>query len=369
MIAYLLDLAHILEDHNVEDSLMDISCSDDLFLTVRETMEPHNEVAPYLGITKQKVDNIRRDNCDSEKARKLEVLREWKKQKASGATRRSLVKAFLKMKDRVTAEEIVSHAKIAYTTRYHQPCPNDVMPEQALQRYPRWEDMDNEEQKEIKETLIEEHDKITRSYGVCLSNLKTYFSKHVDFDLDNIKINLTSYIATDSAKIAIPMLQAAETISQIFFVIAEHSSWFNYRILELLVEVIDDEKGTSIFTNYLEDTLKPYLERSIFLVPAKSMATHSTTTSPYVSCTLVLGDVYVQGLPAREIMLITKKLAKLLQIPSLQLMSYKCGSLCLVFGIYQELFEYLLQQDDSLLHRYIKRNEQNAFFLIVDATL
>ena len=348
---------------------MDVACSNELFLTAKESMKPHEQVAPYLGLSEQKVTNIRRDYRDSEETRKLQVLREWKRQKASGATRRSLVKAFLKMRDRETAERIVKQVKMFCITCHHQSRTNDVMPNRVLQwRYPRWDEMEDEEKERIKENLIEENDEIKRCYAICLHELSECYSKNPPSQ-DPIKAALTSYIK-DPANTALPELKAATTIGQIFIIIAEHSSWFNYRILELVVDRIKNEKGTSIFSSYLEGTLKPYLERSIYLVPRKSMSTHSTTSSSYVPCVLVVDEL--ENLTTKEVKLITWKLAKLLQIPSLQLMSYEYGSLHLVFGIYQEIFEYELkfQRNESPLHKYIEKNEQeNTYYLIVDINL
>ena len=343
---------------------MDVVCSIELLLTVKDLMKPHEQVAPYLGLSEQKVTNIRRDHPHSEEMRKLEVLREWKRQKGSGATRRSLVKAFIKMEDRETAEKIVRQVKMVCITHHHQSHPNDVMPDRALQQYPNWEDMEDEEKEKIKENLIEENDEIKRCYAVCLSTLSECYSESPP-SLDPIKVALTSYIK-GSANTALPELKAAESIGQIFIIIAEHSSWFNYRILELAVDRINNEKGTSIFSSYLEDTLKPYLERSIYLVPRKSMSTHSTTSSSYVPCVLVVDGL--EGLIAKEVKLIAQKLAKLLQIPSLQLESYECGSLHLIFGIDQEIFEYEFQRKDSPLHKYIEENG-SAYYLSIDIDL
>ena len=369
---------------------MDVVCSesdDELFLTAKDLMKPHEQVAPYLGLSEQKVTNIRRDHPDSEDMRKLQVLREWKRQKASGATRRILVKAFLKMKDRETAEQLVKQVKLVRIT-HRQSQPNDMMPDRALQRYPNWDDLGIDEKKRIKEKLIAENDQIQGCYSLCLSKLIRHYSENPP-TLHPVKIALISYIRSSTNK-ALPDLKsaeaianetlpdvkvtiakdvkAAETIEDIFYIIAEHSSWFNYRILELVVEAIDNEKGTSIFSSYKESTLKPYLERSIYLVPCKSMSTYSTTSSSYVPCVLVVDEL--EGLTAKEVTLITQKVAKLLHIPSLQLMSYECGSLHLIFGIYQEIFEYEFQQNDSPLHKYIEENEQeNTYYIIMDINL
>ena len=357
-------------DEIAEDSFMDIViCSDDLFLdVVVEKMGLYDEVAPYLGLSKQEVDNIRRDHPDSEKVRKLEVLREWKKQKGSGATCKSLIKAFLRMKDKETADCIVSYVKFDSITRHQQPHPNDVMPDRALQQYPNWGDLQNEEKQQKRKELIAQSIKIQRCYSLCIHKLSSHYSENPP-PLNPIKAALISYIK-GSAKTALPELKASTTIGQIFLIIAEHSSWFNYAILELVVEVINSEIGTSIFSSYLKDTLKPYLERSIYLVPHKSMSTYSTTYSPYVPCALAVDDDELKDLTAKETKRINETLAELLHIHSLQLMSYECGSLRLIFGIYREMFEYEFQQNDSPLHKYIEKNEQeNAYYLVMDINL
>ena len=74
-------------------------------------MRSCQKVAPYLGISDEDVDDIARDHDGGETSRKIATLQLWKKTNGYEATYLALMQAFLSMKDRQTAENIVRHAK------------------------------------------------------------------------------------------------------------------------------------------------------------------------------------------------------------------------------------------------------------------
>ena len=86
-------------------------CRDDLFIAIAEDMRSCQKVAPYLGISDEDVDDIARDQDGDETSRKIAALKLWKRRKGYDGTYLALVQAFLSMKDRLMAENIVRHAK------------------------------------------------------------------------------------------------------------------------------------------------------------------------------------------------------------------------------------------------------------------
>ena len=334
---------------------MGVNCDESVLREVSEEMQLFCEVAPYLGLSRQEVDNIRADN-PSEKTRKLAVLNTWSRKNGSDATYSRLARAFLKMKDRHTAEVVVLHVRNVHFTCHQKSQSTDVSPEKAVEQFQNWKSMSKEEQDGVKEELTEENDEIQKKYAFCLTKLTSRFEE-MSLDIKKLKIGLIAYM---KGKASVSELSSAETISDIFLELAKHTSWFNFCLLEFVVESINDEEGNAILAEYAENTLKPYLERSIFLIPSKSMATYASKS--YVPCVMMVDDV--KDLSAKETRLIMKRLVKLLGIPSLQLMSFGDGSVRLVFGIHQEIFEYEMHQENSLLQKYAAWNEKDQECII-----
>ena len=85
------------------------TCTDELFLEIiKESMRPHDEVGPYLGLKSVDLDNIQRDN-PAEKTRKLKVLQEWRSQQGSRATNDALAQVFRNMEDCQTADFVMQY--------------------------------------------------------------------------------------------------------------------------------------------------------------------------------------------------------------------------------------------------------------------
>lgn len=85
------------------------------------TTKPHREIALYLRLSEVDSEDISTDKNLSEKMRRVEVLRKWKRQNGSEATSKCLALAFRKMKDVSTAEVIESY----YDSEKHHKSPHD----------------------------------------------------------------------------------------------------------------------------------------------------------------------------------------------------------------------------------------------------
>ena len=336
---------------------MKISCKDELLLLVRDKIsKSYNDIAPYLGLTEQEEHNIRDDITLSEEARKLEVLRKWRSKNGSTATCQCLAEAFIKMKDVEIVELIVAYVRTGYFTHHHKQSRADhgqsnTMPNRALERFPSWEVMEHEEQERVKTQLFEENERIQEKYACYFTRISKELSS-LPLDVNQVKIALALKM-----KVTIPELESATTLDQVFLVIAKHTTWYNYRPLEYLVNVLN--YGREILMEYEDKHLNPYLEQSIFLIPSKSLSPYAS--SSYVPCVMLFEDI--SELSAREAKFIEMRLAKQLKIPLLQLKSYDIGSVCLIFGI----FEKVLLQEDSLLKMHIQwKEEMSSYVFTID---
>ena len=208
---------------------------------------------------------------------------------------------------------------------------------------------------EIKKALVKENFKVRRSYALYLTRICNAVISD-SATMSDIKITLTSYIGKTA-----PELKAANTIPDSFLIVAEHSSWFNFCLVELVLEACNSQRGQAMLAEYKNEVLKPYLKRSIFEVPAESFPC-ATAGSSYVPCVKIVDDqIDISG---EEIIQIIDDLAELLQIPSLQLMRYEIGSVRLIIGIHRDIFEHEMHREKSTLRKCVKWNEETKVHII-----
>lgn len=97
--------------YGLDQRSLEIPCGDDLFMVLVQEMESYERLAPYLRITVGQVYSIQRNTPHDYSLGKLCFLQLWREEKGGEATYYALVRAFLGMHDRQTAECIIRHAK------------------------------------------------------------------------------------------------------------------------------------------------------------------------------------------------------------------------------------------------------------------
>ena len=303
-----------------------------------------------LGITSVEILELKNDHCKYKEA-KQNFLQLWRNKNGSGATIRALVCAFLKLKKRQTAENIIAYIKHISTSC--QPSnPDSVHPEKAVHRYPNWKDMSKEERKELKERLVIENRNVKKKYTTYFRRILRSFERRKVSVVD-LKINVEGFKK-------LPELDSASSVEEVFYIIMRHSSFFNYQLFEDVVEELGNKEEKQCLYEYKNDILKPYLQRSIFEVPLDSISTScAPKSSAYYPCLKLLEKI---DLSANEVIIIKHDLAELLQLPSLELAYFDDGSIHLIFTISKEIYDNC--PDTSLLRDYIVWDESSSSYII-----
>ena len=335
--------------HQLEASLLDNVCDDDLFLVVIDEIESYEELAPYLGVSSEEVLKLKHDHPYTVKRKILEL---WRDRNGAKATIHALVCAFLELKKWKTAENIVGYIKHISTSC--QPSnPDSVHPEKAVHRYPNWEDMSKEERKATKEKLAVENRIVKRKFVTCFKRISLSFERR-GVSFNQLKMTLNLGQVTNSSELA-----SASSVEEVFVILSSHCSFFNYQLLEDIVKEPGNEKEEQLLSEYKNDILKPYLQRSIFEVPFDSIATSASKSSTYRPCLKLFEKIH---LSAYEILIIKQDLAELLHLPSLELACFDDGSIHLVFSIPKEVYDKCL--DTSPLHEYIAQDGSSSSHVI-----
>ena len=329
-------------------------CDDDFFLVVIDEMMTYEELAPYLGITRVQIHELKNDYPHEYKLAKMNFLQLWRDKNGPGATMRALVCAFLNVGDREAAEAIVGHVK-QISVSCQRSDPDSVHPEKAPHRYPNWSDMSKEEKKATKESLIVENAAVKRKYATCVTRISRSFQRR-NADLNELKTNLEAF------KIS-PELASATSVSAVFFIISQNSSFFNYSLLDGIITDLGHEEEQKLLSEYKNDVLKPYLQRSIFEVPSDSIGTYTVASrsSSYFPCLKFVERI---DLSAEEVIVIKHDLAVLLELPSLELAHYDAGSIHLIFTISKVVYDDC--PATSLLRQYVVWDKDSSSYVVTD---
>ena len=332
----------------LEASHLDNVCDDDLFLVAADEIVSCEELATPLGITDAEVHALMNNYPHSYKSKFLQL---WREKNGASATVRALVVALLKLSRRGTVETIIKHVKHISTSC--QPSnPDRVHPEKAVHRYPNWADMSEEERKAIKEKLVIENREVKRKFATCFRRISRSFERR--------KIRVTDLKMTVGAFKKLPELTTAMNVDEVFSGVMDHSSFFNYQLLDDIVEQLGTDEEKQLFSEYKTSVLKPYLQRSIFEVPMDSLSTCASKSSTRSPCLKLFEKI---DLSAYEILVIKQDLAELLQIPSLELAQFDDGSIHLIFSISKEVYDKC--PADSPLHKYIVKDKESGSYIVI----
>lgn len=109
--------------------------------------------------------------------------------------------------------------------------------------------------------------------------------------------------------------------------ITDHCNWFNYELLEALVNGLGSDKQKADFQAYKDNCLYPYLERAIYKIPPGSIGTQKNDE---VALHLKIPDHI--PLTGCDLKVLNRKAAYYLKQPSIKLVTYEEGCIELVFS-------------------------------------
>ena len=341
----------------VHYELNNIVCSDSLFKALLDHMKSYELLAPHLDIGEGQVYTIEKETTKDYTLGKLKLLQLWRRTKGDKATYFSLIQAFLAADDRHCAEFVVNHAKCLSPSQL--PNQGSVFPEKSV---PKWDEMSKGEKEQFKEKLVIDTEKVKGKYATCLTNIARSFQDR-GVSIERVQMLLLSKLpaakpnATSGSEMLSNKIEAATSLSKLFEILARHTSWFNYQLLEFLIEKLANEVERVLWSSYKNEILKPYLIRSLFQVPSQSFSTPAMSDAPAVSLCLKLVDDI--DLSVKEVLVIKDKLSELLEVPVLELSSYDVGShIVLTFAIPEDIFN--LYPAHSTLHQYISYDDDRG---------
>ena len=302
---------------------LDKESDDSLLIKVSQHLQSidHIKLGHCLNLSSETLESITHDKQDDVE-KKIAILWEWKAINGSAATIVELVKAFLKIEERVGAEFILRYLSKKDTTEpltgtFH------IAPEKAKGRYRNWKDLTDSEKEAVKNQLMDENQDVRKAYAIFVVQLiKSFRKREVDPKL--VKPFVRSYDNSYQ-----PNFHKDDSIADVLDELSKHCTWFNYESFKVVVEILGNEDEKTYLKTYEEDHLTPYLKRSIFEIPCGS---HSQS-----QCTNLLFKVPTDlSISGNEIKAVQRNLAKLLGLEDgtvLHFEDYNVGSIELIFSL------------------------------------
>ena len=350
----MVDLDQLLPKYNVTKNDLQRLCNQELLVHLHKHIECYEEVGRCLGLTRQEIMDIRKEET-CEDSRRMAVLDKWQSKNEHDATYLVLVERFIEMEDRVLAEAVIRYHKEhvredlaqlnAYTKKVH----------------PNWQTLSKEERKDIIRELELAYRNIRNAYSNVVVDVEVLFKK-CNVDPRDVKLKLKSYIkgqlmvnrdSDDSRALS----EVPNDMCDIFSYIIDYTSWINYDLLEIVIKKFGSDEAKNLLGNYKKDHLIPYIKRPLFEVPTRSFITKPISES--IEASLMIHDDV--ELTIREALMIEQKLKKFLEI-SMQLVGYDGGSVKLLFRMPKWVYDSA--SPDTPLRQYVKLDEASQSYVI-----
>ena len=347
-----------MSQYGLSYEVVDKECDDGVFIEVSQHMNDDYIAAGHcLNLSTERVHSISRsDKSDVQK--KIEVLWAWKRKNGSAATSKELVKAFLKMEDRFVAESILKYLSKKFTPG---PTPSgcNLNPQKANTN---WEELTSSEKEAVRNKLMDENHIVRKAYAVFVAQLlKSFKERKVDpYDIQSIA-NSFSPLECQNVQDHSTVFNFSKevTISSVFSELTKHCTWFNYELLQVLVEILGNVSEKDYLLKYEDEHLVPYLNHSIFEIPCTPSEDQARSTNLLLK---VSADVYITG---SEVKAIQRNLAKLLGFETSTLLrfeNYNEGCIELVFSLPTVVLENSIPK--SKLFTYIEWDKSSQSYKV-----
>ena len=354
-----LDLSSLLSQYGLSYEVVDKECDDGVFIEVSQHMnDDYITAGRCLNLSTKSLHSISQsDKSDVDKNN--ELLWAWKRKNGSAATYKELVKSFLKMEDRFVAESILKYlskrmTSLTQTVTFH------LAPEKAKVRYPNWEDLAEKEKEAVRNQLMDDNRDVRKAYTAFVAYLiKSFRERKVKpRDIQSI-VRCYCIPEKDQREPMVFDFRRDDDISDVFSELTKHCTWFNYDLLQVIVENLGDESEKMRLNEYEDKHLIPYLKRSIFEIPCAPPHTQSQRTELLLKVSI---DLVITGL---EVKAVQRNLAKLLGFQSgaiLQFNDYNDGCIELVFSLPTVVLEK--SSPKSKLFNYIECDKSSQSYKV-----
>ena len=308
---------------------LDKECDDGLLIEVSQRIQLVDQlkISDSLNLSSKTLKSITQDKQDDVE-RKVAILWEWKAKNGSAATTMELLNAFLKMEDNVVAESILRYLSKKATLEPQTRKLIHLAPEKAKNRFPNWDDLEDNEKEAVRNQLIDENRDVRKAYAIfVLQLIKSFRKREVDPKL--VKPFVRSYDNSHQ-----PNFGKDDSIADVLDELSKHCTWFNYESFKVVVEILGNEDEKQYLKTYEEDNLIPYLKRSIFEIPCSSPSQSRRTNLLFQVPT----DLCITG---NQVKIVQRNLAKLLGLENgaiLQFEDYNIGSIELIFSLPSFIF-------------------------------
>ena len=313
-IQFYTDLYNTFTQGNISIEKLHKRCDHSILLHISGRMDPLRYVSHFA--LESEYDEIRHCCADKDTSAlsiNLCMLFKWKERKGSEATYQALLEIFKQANDEKMIDFILKYAENGHTTHSF---------ESVNLMFPKVNSRDD-----IPE-LEKKYAKITTKFAIyCEQIIQSLEKTRRPRDL--------AYYLSNAHHLQF------ESTDDITDIIANISSWFNVKLLKILVNRYGNDKDKASLLHYEQDLLA-YLQQSLFHIPANSFQS-SNDASNVTLCYLKIPeeDIELLDLSGEDVLQIERNLADYLGIPHevFNLCEYRLGCIELVFSIPTTLYK------------------------------
>ena len=326
MISFIfIDLTNLLSQYGLQYEELKKVCDDGLIIAVTQTIDDYIKVGHGLALSGETLESISQD-YNNDVHRKNAVLWAWKRKNGNNATYIQLVKAFMKMTDRLVIESILKYIKEKNTSEQTVTTVH-LAPEKAKDQYPNWEDLTDPQKEAEKNKLMDENRDVRMAFTACVSQLVDSFSER---KVEPMHIRLLANAFHIGWQLFPEVVDSKEdSIATVFntLITGNHCTWFNYELIQVIVDIKGNDDEKKYLETYKKEHLIPYLNHSLYEIPCFPSNDQYRTKLVFKVPVVPTGN---------EVKNIQRNLAKLLQIRDgvpLHFEDYNIGCIELVFSL------------------------------------
>ena len=251
----ILVLNQLLHSRKLDMAGLQRPCEQGLFLYLTKHIAHYDEAARHLGLTIPETVAIKNEESHDVN-KKLAMLNKWQSKNGTDATYYQLILTFLQMENHVLAEKILQY--------YISTASNNMPHANPKKLCHNWKNVKTDKKQKIRKKLLAEYEQICDTYSNVVLDIATQFERS-NIEPQHLMLILKTYItAYCSRSVSTNLIESSkrlsESVHETFSFIARHTSWFNYQLLEVVVDELGNDEAKELLGKYKKEHMIPYIK-------------------------------------------------------------------------------------------------------------
>ena len=345
-----IEVDDLLKKYQVQKKCLNMKFTDDLLILLTLQIQNMEEIAQHFGMSEDDIHQIKGEISEDD-GRVVSMMSKWRERKGEKATCLSLVTVLCGSGHWDIIDSIISSIRNKYIpSLVAVTVPFDPV------TYPRWSRLSVSDKEIVRNRLRKENIQVREHFAQMFKTIQSSFR-----GVDHVEV--LNYLALKPDTEHIDWANKVEEINNIFGVfnvmLRKGCNWLNYHLLEVLVQEFGSKECKVKMTDYIQKVLWPYLQRSLYEIPAESVGCQSIPGNVYNFVLPVKeSESYITGQQLKQIQLLV---AKKLQVSSVECVHIELttGSIIVHFLVDKQVIDI----KNVRLAGFVKETEPNTYYI------